>query len=295
MPGLSAEAEGLLADVAERGRAGNTLAAYRRDLTAYERFLARRGLSAIEAAEDDVAEYVASLEEAGRRPASVARALVTVRALHRWCGSDAARGVGSPDPVEADRAVLTVAEAHTLVESAAGSSASARRDQALLELLYATGARISEVVGLDVDDVAGGVAHLGGRNPRDVPYGEPAAAALDEWLAPPGRRAIVATGGGTGLGRALLLNQRGGRLSRQWGWSVVRSHGELVGLASRLGPHVLRHSFAVHLGLGGAPPAAVQQFLVGQPVVLTSEELRAGYARWHPRATFASAEAQFTQ
>ena len=281
---LSAEAERFLADLEDRGRAANTLAAYRRDLVAYEAFLARRGLTVAAAGQDDVAAYLAAMEEAGRRPASVARALVALRSLHRWCGNDAAGLVDGPAQATPEPAVLSEAEAAALVESVGGrgGGATARRDRALLELLYATGARISEAVGLDVGAVEGGLARLGGRNPRVVPYGAPAAAALDDWLGPSGR--AEAGGRAAGRGGALFLNQRGGRLSRQWGWSVVRAAGERVSLAGRMGPHVLRHSFAVHLEARGAPPAAVQQLLFGQPAVLDIDELMAGYRRWHPRA-----------
>lgn len=319
---VSPAAEGFLADLEGRGRAANTLAAYRRDLLAYERFLAGRGLTVAAAGAGDVTAYLAGLEAAGRRPASVARALVALRSLHRWCGNDAAGDVDGPEPAAVDPTVLTEAEAAALVESATGTSVTARRDRALLELLYATGARISEVVGLGVDDVGDGLAHVGGRNPRVVPYGEPAAAALAAWLGPGGWGEVVASGprsgpgsgsrsapasgsrpvsgsgptsrlgsasgsgpesAGSAAGSALLLNQRGGRLSRQWGWSVVRSHGDRLDLAGRLGPHLLRHSFAAHLAARGAPPAAVQQLLVGQPRVLGTDELVEGYRRWHPR------------
>lgn len=281
---LSAEAEGFLADLADRDRAANTLAAYRRDLVAYEAFLGRRGLTVAAAGEDDVAAYLAAMEAAGRRPASVARALVALRSLHRWCGSDAAGSVDGPAQTTPDPAVLSEEEAVALVESVGGrgGGATARRDRALLELLYATGARISEVVGLDVGTVEGGLARLGGRNPRAVPYGAPAASALADWLEPSGR---VAMGGRAARrGGALFLNQRGGRLSRQWGWSVVRAAGERVSLAGRMSPQVLRHSFAVHLEARGAPPGAVQQLLFGQPAILDIDELVAGYRRWHPRA-----------
>ncbi|MGH9178920.1 MAG: tyrosine-type recombinase/integrase [Acidimicrobiales bacterium] len=281
--GLSPDAEGFLADLAQRGRAANTVAAYRRDLATYERFLHGRGLSVPQAGEDDVAAYVAALTAAGRKPASVARAVVVLRALHRWCGSDAAVEVATPEPDRADPSVLTEAEAAALVGSPRGNSAVARRDRALLEVLYATGARISEVVGLCLGDVAGGVARLGGPRPRVVPYGRPAADAIEVWTARGGRDAMAGPGR-AGPSDALFLNQRGGRLSRQWGWSVVRHHGEQVGMAGRLAPHVLRHSFAVHLAGRGAPAAVVQQLLVGLPDVLSLDELVEGYRRWHPRA-----------
>ena len=283
---MSTEAERFLADLAERGRAPISVDAYRRDLAAYERWLRERGLTVAVAGEHDVAAYVDALSAAGRKPASVTRAMVALRALHRWCGSEAAVEVAAPEPQPADPSVLTEEEAATLVASAAGTGAVARRDRALLEVLYATGARISEVVGLSLDDVSGDLVRVGGARPRVVPYGAPAAAAVAAWLAPGGRDAM-AGGRRSGLpaaGQALFVNHRGGRLSRQWGWAVVRDHGRLVGLAERMGPHVLRHSFAVHLAGRGAPAGAVQQLLVGQPGVLSAEELIEGYRRWHPRA-----------
>lgn len=230
--------------------------------------------------------YVAALIAAGRKPSSVARALVAVRALHHWCGSDTAVEVERPGPAPAERSVLSEAEAARLVESVPAGTAVGRRDRALLELLYATGARISEVVGLLVADAGEGVARIGGRAPRVVPYGDPAAAALAEWLSPAGRAAMAGARRRASPGdrAALFLNQQGGRLSRQWGWAVVRAAGERAGLGDRLAPHVLRHTFAQHLARGGAPPAAVQQLLGGKTLVLTVEELVEGYRRWHPRA-----------
>lgn len=274
---LSGEAEAFLASLRAQDRADNTVAAYRRDLASYERHLASHGLSVAAAGEADVEAYVAALNEAGRRPSSVARALVAVRALHRWCGSDAARLVGGPGfrPVAGN--VLTEHEVAALLDGCEGEGPVERRDRALLETLYATGARISEVVGLSTTDVGDGVARIRGRNARVVPYGEAAAEALDAWLSG-GREAMAS------VDRSLFVNQRGGPLSRQWGWALVRAAADRMGLGARLGPHVLRHSFAVHLAAHGAPPGAVHQLLVGQPVMLGSDELVERYRRWHPRA-----------
>lgn len=232
------------------------------------------------AGEHDVAAYVAALTGAGRKPASVTRALVAVRALHRWCGSDAAVEVDRPQPAPADPSALGEADAAALVESVAGASAVARRDRALLEVLYATGASIPDVVALSCDDVAHGLARFGGRHPRSVPLGEPALAALAAWHAPGGRDTMARPG--PGAGGALFLNQRGGRLSRQWAWEVVRAAGERIGLPT-LGPHVLRHSFALHLAGRGAPAGVVQQLMTGQPQALTTDELVQCHRRWHPR------------
>jgi len=274
---LSDEAEAFLASLRAQDRAANTVAAYRRDLAAYERYLASRHLSVAAAGEADVASYVAGLSAAGRRPSSVARALVAVRALHRWCGSDAARRVGGPGLTPAAGNVLGEDEVARLLEASDGTGPVERRERALLEMLYATGARISEVVGLSALDVGDGVARIGGRSARVVPYGDHAAEALDAWLSE-GREAMAGDGG------FLFVNQRGGALSRQWGWRIVRAAAGRVGLGAHLGPHVLRHSFAVHLASRGAPPGALQQLLVGQPLALGSDELVERYRRWHPRA-----------
>ena len=276
---LSQEAEAFLHSLHAQDRAENTLAAYRRDLESYERWLATNDLSVTAADEGDVSSYVAALSAAGRRPASVTRALVAVRALHRWCGSDAAGRVGGPGPAPDEAGnVLSEGEVAALLEATPGTGPVERRDRALLEMLYATGARISEVVGLSIADVGGGVARLGGRSARLVPYGDAAADALDGWLSPAARAVLAADD------EALFVNQRGGRLSRQWGWAVVRAAADRVGLGARFGPHVLRHSFAVHLAARGAPPGALQQLLVGQPVALGPDELVDRYRRWHPRA-----------
>lgn len=274
---LSDEAEAFLASLAAQDRAENTLAAYRRDLASYERYLESQELSVSVADGDAVASYVAALNEAGRRPSSVARALVAVRALHRWCGSDAARDIDSPGRTPSAGNVLAEDQVARLLDAYDGADPVALRDRAVLETLYATGARISEVVGLSTEDTADGVARIGGRSARVVPYGDAAARALDEWLT--NGRPAMAVGRGP-----LFVNQRGGPLSRQWGWAIVRAAADRVGLGEHFGPHVLRHSFAVHLAARGAPPGALQQLLVGQPISLGPDELVERYRRWHPRA-----------
>lgn len=274
---LSDEAEALLASLAAQDRAANTLAAYRRDLAAYERYLESRELSVWLADGHAVASYVAALGEAGRRPSSVARALVAVRALHRWCGSDAARDVGGPGRTPPAGNVLAEEEVARLLDVFDGDDPVSLRDRALLEMLYATGARISEVVGLSTRDVRAGVARIGGRSARVVPYGDAAARALEGWLT--SGRAAMAVGRGP-----LFVNQRGGPLSRQWGWAIMRAAADRVGLGDHFGPHVLRHSFAVHLAARGAPPGALRQLLVGRPVFLGPDEVAERYRRWHPRA-----------
>jgi integrase/recombinase XerD len=186
---------------------------------------------------------------------------------------------------------LSPAAAERLIDAAAGTSPRAMRDRALLEVLYGTGARISEAVGLDVDDVLGeeGVVRLRGKGGKEriVPLGSYAAEALSAWLVR-GRPTFAGKGRGT---PALFLNTRGGRLSRQSAWTVLRACAERAHLGGHLSPHTLRHSFATHLLEGGADVRVVQELLGHASVtttqvytLVTVQRLREVYADSHPRA-----------
>jgi integrase/recombinase XerD len=289
----------------ERGLANNSLAAYRRDLRRYVGFLAelgRRDLASVEQA--DVAAYVSRLhggdsEHAPLATASAARAIVTVRGLHRFAAEeglvpcDVSRDLKPPTPARRLPKALPVDEVEALIEAAGfDGTPLARRDRALLELLYATGARISEAVGLDVDDARGrldidGSVRLHGKGGRDrvVPVGSAAIRAVGDYLAA-GRPSLVA-----GDSHALFLNSRGGRLSRQSAWSVLRRSAEKAGIERTISPHVLRHSYATHLLDGGADVRVVQELLGHASVtttqiytLVTAERLREVYANAHPRA-----------
>jgi integrase/recombinase XerD len=300
---LSADSEELLSWLAiERGRAANTLAAYRRDLAAYEAWLASRGLDPGRAAETDVEDYVAALRAAGRAPSSVARALVTVRGLHRFlveegrAAIDPTGDVGAPRVPQGLPKALTEQEVASLLTAVRGSSAKALRDRAILELLYSTGMRISELVGLSLGDLAMAdhtVRVLGkGDKERIVPVGRFAREALEAWLGPGGRDRMAPEQWQRRTdAEAVLLNTRGGRLSRQGAWAVVRTYGDAVGLGPRLTPHVLRHSCATHMLDHGADIRVVQELLGHASVATTqvytkvsAERLRAVYDRAHPRA-----------
>jgi integrase/recombinase XerD len=289
----------------EKARRPNTLAAYRRDLLAYESWLAGLGRGHDHAGADEatVAAYVAHLRSSGRAPASVARAMVAVRSLHRFLLQE---GRATKDPTAAlkpPRAPaglpkpLTEREVLALLGAASGSGPSELRDRAVLELLYGTGMRISELVGLDLGDLAVEdqlVRVLGkGGKERLVPLGRYARSALQAWLGPGGRPLMVP---GRRAQRqaadAVFLNHRGGRLSRQGAWGVVRHYGLVVGLADRLSPHVLRHSCATHLLDHGADVRVVQELLGHASVATTqvytkvsAERLRSAYLAAHPRAT----------
>jgi integrase/recombinase XerD len=300
---LSPEAEEFLSWLAvERARAANTVVAYRRDLLAYEGWLTERGRTLSDVEETDVEDYVASLRASGRRPSSVARALSAVRSLHRFMLDE---GVASADPtgeVAAPRVpqgipkALTEEEVEVLLAAVTGTDPPARRDRALLEVLYGTGVRISEAVGLRLGDVelsAHTMRVLGkGSKERVVPVGRYARQALEAWLAPGGRGELVpARWARRGDAEAVFLNRRGGRLTRQGAWAIVHHYGERVGLGDRLTPHVLRHSCATHMLDHGADIRVVQELLGHASIATTqlytkvsAQRLRTVYDAAHPRA-----------
>ncbi|MEU7766630.1 site-specific tyrosine recombinase XerD [Nocardia sp. NPDC049190] len=301
----------------ERGVARNTLGAYRRDLGRYLDFLTGRGIGSLErVAESDVAEFTVVLRMSGGphpplAASSVARALIAVRGLHRFAAAegltstDVAHAVKPPTPGRRLPKALSYDQVLKLLEAAggapvrdpdgvAGAEGGPRglRDRALLELLYSTGARISEMVGLDVDDLdteerAVVLRGKGGKQ-RMVPIGRPALAAVDAYLVR-GRPMLAAHAKGNA--GALFLNARGGRLSRQSAWQVLQSAAERSGIAAAVSPHTLRHSFATHLLDGGADVRVVQE-LLGHASVTTTQiytlvtvnTLREVWATAHPRA-----------
>jgi len=286
----------------ERGRSANTLAAYRRDLDAYFEFLAARHVVLDGVTERLVQDYLAFLRAALRAPSSVARALVTVRALHRFLeqeGLATANPAGEVDPPRVPAGLpksLSEDDVNGLLAAVVGHDAAARRDRAILEVLYACGLRVSELVGLsmgDLDMEAGMLRAFGkGSKERVVPVGRLAAVALGEWLSPSGRNALVPTRWARrGDAEAVFLNSRGGRLSRQGAWGVVRHYGDKVGLGDRLTPHVLRHSCATHMLDRGADIRVVQELLGHASISTTqvytrvsTERLRQAYDQAHPRA-----------
>jgi integrase/recombinase XerD len=288
----------------ERGLAANTLTSYRRDLRRYGDFLAARGIDSLdEVTEAVVTDFLVSLREgdADHPPlsaTSAARTVVAVRGFHRFAvqdglaAADPASGVKPPSPAKRLPKALPLSDVEAILEAAgAPDTVLALRDRALLEVLYGTGARISEATGLDVDDLdtVDGTVLLRGKGGKErlVPVGGYALEAVAAYLTR-GRPELVAQGRG---GPALFLNSRGGRLSRQSAWAILVKAAERAGVTAAVSPHTLRHSFATHLLDGGADVRVVQELLGHASVttthvytLVTVDNLREVFATAHPRA-----------
>ena len=286
----------------ERGRAKNTIVAYRRDLTAYVRWLTDLGLDISTIDERHVTRWIAELRSSGAAAASTARALAAVRQLHRFMSEESLRADDPTADVAAPRVPagiphpLTEDEVAALIEAVHGNDATARRDRAMLELLYATGMRVSELCGLSLADIDNDdhlVRVFGkGSKERIVPFGGAAARALDDWLSAAGRDLFIPKRWARRAdSESVFLGRRGGRLGRQHAWMILRSYGDQIGLGLRLSPHVLRHSCATHLLDHGADLRIVQE-LLGHATISTtqiytkvSQELMwEEYRTSHPRA-----------
>ncbi len=287
----------------EKGAADNTLKSYERDLRKYREYLHAEGIEEAGAVtESHVTGFLASLREQGLAASSAARTLVAVRGFHRFLalegevGTDPASDVAPPTPPSRlPKAIPVDAVERLLAAASVGDTPESLRDRALLEVLYGVGARISEAIGLDVDDLdSGGPGEVGlvrllgkGGKERIVPVGRFAVEAVDAYRVR-GRPVLAQRGTG---GPALFLNQRGRRLSRQSAWAVVQRAAERAGLTEHVSPHTLRHSFATHLLDGGADVRVVQE-LLGHASVTTTQiytlvsthRLREVYAGAHPRA-----------
>jgi integrase/recombinase XerD len=286
----------------EKGRSANTIAAYRRDLAGYTAFVNGRGLALGQVTEPVVEDYVAFLRAAGRAPASLARALVAVRSLHRFLEDEGQAAANPADDVARPKVpsglpkALSEEEVAALLAAVTGTDPPAGRDRAILEVLYGCGLRVSELVGLSLVDVdlPGGLLRAFGKGAKErvVPLGSLARQALGAWLSPSGRGAMVPERWARrGDAEAVFLNLRGGRLSRQGAWGIVRRYGDAVGLGDRLSPHVLRHSCATHMLDHGADIRVVQELLGHASISTTqvytrvsSTRLRQIYDAAHPRA-----------
>lgn len=286
----------------ERGRSANTLAAYRRDLGRYNEFLRSRRMAVEGVDETTVLAYVEHLKSASLAPASVRRGTVTVRSMHGFLADEGSTGrdptseLAVPKAPDALPKALSEEDIGRLLDAVVGITASDYRDRAILELLYGTGMRISELCGLSLGDLDfddSMVRVLGkGSKERVLPFGRIAREALGDWLGPSGRAKLAPTRWARrGDADAVFLNHRGGRLTRQGAWGVVRKYAQRVGLDDRLHPHVLRHSCATHLLEHGADVRTVQELLGHASLTttqrytrVTPERLRRAYDDAHPRA-----------
>jgi integrase/recombinase XerD len=290
----------------ERGLAANSVSAYRRDLRRYQGFLVARGLRDVRhIATADVSEFLMALREgdSDHQPlgaSSAARTVVSVRGFHRFAlregvaVTDPAKAVKPPSPAKRLPKALPLSDVEAILEAAgAAGTTLALRDRALLELLYGTGARISEATGLDVDDLDldQGLVCLRGKGGKEriVPVGSYAMAACSRYLTS-ARPRLASTGNGRGR-HALFLNARGGRLSRQSAWTVLGRAASRAGISAGVSPHTLRHCFATHLLDGGADVRVVQELLGHASVTTTQiytqvtvDALREIFAAAHPRA-----------
>jgi integrase/recombinase XerD len=284
----------------ERGLALNTVAAYRRDLGAYLDFLLVRGVTSPAAiAPEDVSAFSRELRTRADAPltaSSTARMLSSVRGFHRYLLDedqvtvDVAASTKPPKLGTRLPKAISIEQMAQVLDAARGETPQALRDTALLELLYATGARISEAVDLNVDDVIDGdVVRLFGKGgkQRIVPLGSYARAAIDAYLV---RARPVFSVRGTST-PALFLGSRGQRVSRQNAWLILRAVAERANLGLEISPHTFRHSFATHLLAGGADVRVVQELLGHSSVattqiytLVTADTLRDMYTTAHPRA-----------
>ncbi|HUV19228.1 MAG TPA: site-specific tyrosine recombinase XerD [Ilumatobacteraceae bacterium] len=289
--------------VAEKGRSANTIAAYRRDLAAYSEWLAANGTTVLDVTHQQLVDFVGMRRASGAATSSIARQLAAVRMLHRYLSIEGERrddpaaeleGVRVPSGIPKP---LTEAQVTSLIDSVLVTEPIHRRDLALIELLYATGARISEAVGLSIGeiDMDARLVRLYGKGAKEriVPFGSTAAAALDDWFSPSGRAMVVpAHWRSRDDAEAVFLNTRGGRLTRQAAWQVIKKYGTRAGIGDQLSPHVLRHSCATHLLDHGADLRVVQEMLGHASISTTQiytkvsqERLWDVYRSAHPRAT----------
>ncbi len=284
----------------EKGRSPNTLAAYRADLTRYVKYLGQRNVCSVSST--PIQSFQKSLHDQGLARSSANRTMTAVRGLHRFLFSE---GLAEHDPT-AELApaklpkglpkALREDEIGRLFDSVAGAPHIVLRDRAILEVLYGTGMRISECVGLGLDDLDldGALVRVTGKGDKQrlVPLGRLADDALRAWLSQEGRSQLAPESPkNRDHQMAVFLNHRGGRLSRQGMWGVVRKHGGTAGLADRLSPHVLRHSCATHMLDHGADIRTVQELLGHASISTTqlytkvsTDLLVRGYQSAHPRA-----------
>ena len=281
----------------ERGASKHTISSYRRDISKLQEFLSTRNRDLGSASTEDIYGFITELRTKNLSDATIARTIVSIRTFFRFLAkeekvADIAREISPPKIPKRLPKALSISEISALIE-ASGSEGIQIRDRALIEILYASGARVSEIVSLNVKDierVESGtmtVRVIGkGRKERLVPVGRYAQEALESYLV-----RIRPTLVKVAREDALFLNQSGSRLSRQSAWAIVLAAADKANLERKVSPHALRHSFATHLLDGGADIRVVQELLGHSSVtttqiytLITIDKLREGYLTAHPRA-----------
>ena len=288
----------------ERGLSANSISSYARDLDKYQSLLSEKGLSYDKVTESDISTFIGELSIQGLSPSSINRFLSTLKGFYKYCALEyqVANPMVDINQFKLARKLpkaLSVDEVSRLIESTNNPADPTKlRDRAILEILYGTGARVAELVGLDINDISKDdfdgeeitIIKLRGKGSKErvVPIGRYALEALDNYLVRL-RPALVTKNSHNE--RALFLNARGTRLSRQSAWITVLNAAEAVGLAGRVSPHVFRHSYATHLLDGGADIRVVQELLGHASVtttqiytLVTIDKVRESYSLAHPRS-----------
>lgn len=281
----------------EKGSSPNTIGAYRRDLKRYDAWLDRQALADLDAIkQNDIVDFMAELRETGYSPSSTARVLASLKTFHKFLVREQmtanlpTAGLSIPRTQKRLPKILTIDEILKILDSVVRNNPVGYRDAAILELLYASGMRVSELASLDIDDVdfdSQFVRCLGkGSKERRVPIGIPAVKAVKDYAeyARPHFQSRRSQS-------ALFLNQRGGRLTRQSCWSIINNYAKRAGLDKVIYPHIFRHSFATHMLEAGADLRAIQEML-GHAFIsttqiytkLSKEDIKAIYYESHPRA-----------
>mgnify|MGYP006268597783 CR=1 FL=1 len=285
----------------ERGRSANTISSYRRDLSKAEEWLTSHGSGLEEAESEDLGRFVAHLQSSGESAASTARRCAALRMYFRHRVAEGARTSDPTVMLEGVRVAagvpkpLSVDEMERVISSVPGDSPSDLRDLALLEFMFATGARVSEACGLDTGDIdrSSGVVRLFGKGSKErvVPIGDTALSAIDSYLNGGARDILVGSGGRREDRQAVFLTNRGRRLNRQKAWEIVRTAGLRAGIERELSPHSLRHTCATLMLAGGADLRIVQEMLGHASISTTQvytkvsqEQLLEVYRSSHPRA-----------
>ena len=290
----------------ERGLSTNSIAAYRRDLDKFGQYLAVKSLDFEKLSEGEIVEFEIWLKESKLAVTSINRNISALKSFYKYLAqefsiSNPVSGVSSSKVPRRLPKALTIKEITALIEATKreGDPISLR-DHAIIELLYGTGARVSEIVGIDINDIAQSemdgnpitTLKLRGKGSKEriVPLGSFAKSALDEYLVRI-RPNLLSKSKSSRVETALFLNQRGSRLSRQSAWQMISDSADATGLTGKVSPHVFRHSYATHLLDGGADIRVVQELLGHASVtttqiytLITIDKVREAYATAHPRA-----------